>query len=294
MKRPKYSLSRQNHIDDTRKRLTDKIEKLQRGLTSDLFDLISDLDIRDGKIRDTTANHSKIAKGIKEIEKKYKKDLKDDVIKAFIDALLKTCKLNTKYFNDINPEKTKANEKRVHDLRLKSLGYNEKKDEIVKGSILSGILESNTVINSIRSIMVGAVGALSIDLIKRALRRIVIGEPKKKRPGKVDKEISNVLERELVKHDRKIQKDFAVILELKYFIFQGPLLKTSRKWCKGKKGKVFSVVEAERDWPNEEWDGKNFPYVPLEDIGGYGCVDMIDYISQEEANRRDPRFKLVT
>lgn len=77
-------------------------------------------------------------------------------------------------------------------------------------------------------------------------------------------------------------KEFAEALGLEWFIYTGSIIKTTRKFCRKKAGKVFSTAEAEKDWPKDpDLIGKSRPepYSPLIDRGRWNCRHFIKYIS---------------
>ncbi len=79
---------------------------------------------------------------------------------------------------------------------------------------------------------------------------------------------------------------FADELNLGNFIYTGPTLITSRKFCTKKKGKVFSREEANRDWPKDPdlINKKNVAsYIPLIHRGRNNCIDFLMWISDELA-----------
>ena len=79
---------------------------------------------------------------------------------------------------------------------------------------------------------------------------------------------------------------FADELKLNNFIYTGPTLTTSRKFCTKKKGKVFSREEANRDWPKDPdlINKKNVAsYIPLIHRGRNNCIDFLMWISDDLA-----------
>jgi hypothetical protein len=79
-------------------------------------------------------------------------------------------------------------------------------------------------------------------------------------------------------------------LGLKWFIYQGSNIKTTRPFCRKKAGKVFSVEEAAK-WRNDpDLVGKSSAatYNPLLERGRYNCRHHIGYISERLAKRLAP------
>jgi len=79
-----------------------------------------------------------------------------------------------------------------------------------------------------------------------------------------------------------------VDLGLKYAVYQGGLIKTSRNFCEERNNKCFSEKEI-MSWENLDWEGKpQIGYNALIDCGGYNCRHRLDWISEEYAKRLRP------
>jgi hypothetical protein len=79
---------------------------------------------------------------------------------------------------------------------------------------------------------------------------------------------------------------FAQELGLKWFVYQGGIIKTSRDFCIKKNGKVFSDKEAQEQWPKDPdlIDKKRIAsYRPLIDRGRNNCRHFLMWISEERA-----------
>lgn len=80
-------------------------------------------------------------------------------------------------------------------------------------------------------------------------------------------------------------------LDLQWFIYVGDVIKDSREFCRRKAGKVFAVVEADKEWPDDRdliGRGSGIPYTPRIDRGRWNCRHRIRYISEEIAVNLDP------
>ncbi len=74
----------------------------------------------------------------------------------------------------------------------------------------------------------------------------------------------------------EIRKD----LGMKYAMYQGGLIETSRQFCKERNNKLFSEEEI-LSWQFLNWDGKpSTGYNPLYDCGGYNCRHRLDWVSE--------------
>ena len=65
-------------------------------------------------------------------------------------------------------------------------------------------------------------------------------------------------------------------LGFEFAIYEGHVLPTSREFCIEKKGKIFHISEIKKFNPKE---AKPPNYNPITDLGGYGCIDSLNWIS---------------
>jgi hypothetical protein len=78
---------------------------------------------------------------------------------------------------------------------------------------------------------------------------------------------------------------YAEALSLRYFIYEGSVIDTTREFCRKKAGKVFSTDEA-KTWKNDPdliEPSTRATYLPLIERGRYNCRHFINYISDELA-----------
>jgi len=97
--------------------------------------------------------------------------------------------------------------------------------------------------------------------------------------------------------DRATNKEFATRLDLKFFIYSGGLIETSRKFCMKRDGKLFSTKEAERTFSkdptlprtvSERGSGALIGYNAVIDMGRWNCRHLARYVSKEMAMELDP------
>ena len=75
-------------------------------------------------------------------------------------------------------------------------------------------------------------------------------------------------------------------LGMRYFIYQGSIIPTTRAFCRKRAGKVFSVAETEA-WKNDPdliEKRTKATYNPLIERGRYNCRHFLTYISEDLAN----------
>lgn len=95
--------------------------------------------------------------------------------------------------------------------------------------------------------------------------------------------------------DAVANEEFGKRLGMRYFIYTGGIIETSRKFCRDRNGRVFSTEEANEQWPlspdlprtKAEKESKTLTdYVPLQDRGRWLCRHRLLFIDEAEAKRR--------
>ena len=89
--------------------------------------------------------------------------------------------------------------------------------------------------------------------------------------------------------DAAINKHYADSLDLKWFIYQGSLIDTSRPFCVKRAGKVFNTEETDKWKCDPDLIGKpkgkkcDDSYNPLIERGRYNCRHTLRYITEDLA-----------
>lgn len=85
----------------------------------------------------------------------------------------------------------------------------------------------------------------------------------------------------------EVRKDIG----LRFAIYQGGLIESSRTFCEKRNGEVFHEDEV-KSWVNLDFEGKpESGYNPMVDLGGYNCRHRLDWVSDELAFRLRPELK---
>lgn len=157
-----------------------------------------------------------------------------------------------------------------------------------------------------------------IDAVREQVKTTVFKAVKAGRPMKdLHDELSNIItgtentDGEVVKKmrgyvfdnyqrfDRDTNKEFATRLALKYFVYSGGLIETSRDFCVKRNNKVFTTEEADK-WKDdatlpktaaERDSGVVTDYNPLEDCGRWNCRHRLLYMPKNMAERLRPDLK---
>lgn len=172
-------------------------------------------------------------------------------------------------------------------------------DKIQGKGYLDQLYATNPAREDIKKLVAKSVAAgVPMSVLARALRVHIQGA--KNAPGALERTVGGFVLDTYNQADALTNQEFAKRLDLRYFVYSGGLIETSREFCRKRNGKVFSTEEAE-DWGNDstlprtkaekEAGGKPAGYVPLVDRGRWSCRHRILYISEQEAFRRRPDLR---
>lgn len=173
------------------------------------------------------------------------------------------------------------------------------KDEIQSKGYLDKLFGTTAARDEVKQMVAKQVAAgVPMRKLQKAIAQKIAGT--KNTAGVLEKHLGGFVLDTYNLADSITNAQFAQRLGLKYFIYSGGLIETSREFCRKHNRKVFTTEEAERDWPNdpallktkaeEEAGGAPVDYVPLEDRGRWRCRHRLLYIPREEAIRRRPEL----
>lgn len=196
------------------------------------------------------------------------------------------------YFEHIVETGLTDDSARVFTLMMKRLGYDPKNRVSTKGGYLQSIFDSDDPVIQLK------VAALRAIVTKRSLVDFkkdleILMKGRDDTPGILEKHYGTHLYDVFQQYDREVGRLLAERLGLKYAIYQGGLIKTSRPFCIERNDKVFTVDEISKfgsskdkyegyeDKTSGYFRGKPLIYNPFVDLGGYNCRHQLDYISNE-------------
>jgi hypothetical protein len=214
--------------------------------------------------------------------------------------------LNGKYFSEI--EKAKNIGDFVNNNRtrlLKLLGYDSSKGTIKSGSFLFTLIDFSDLYNQLQQQLIGSIFTQQpLDI--KGMKDFVLGDKKAATQptketvrvinhsgGAVEAALNTKTFDSFQQYDRTLQKSIATDLGLKYAIYQGGLIKTSRDFCIERNDRVFTSEEIELFGTKDDryggytnkatgdFDGKDDPYNPFISLGGFGCRHSLDFLSLE-------------
>ncbi len=283
-------------IDKVTKAIEDRFGKLSDELVRRLLnDFIDSLD-RDGDvIRNTAANLRKIAL----IDKVYNDLMNNNagqIVRDIYNSSLKLTEFNTDYFEQFSTSESKyaLTVKKVRSIIDDRLGVGEKY-KLKPGGYLDSLIKDRTVATQIKNLSYAEVlKGSGFKNFKTGLQNFIKGDPQ--RLGAFDQHYRTYAYDIYTKIDRTESTLMAKDLDLKYFIFSGGIIDTSRDFCKKRNGKVFTMQEAEQ-WVNDPWiqsmlkRGSITSYDPITDMGGFNCRHLARFISKPVAEKLRPDLK---
>jgi len=292
MQRPKYSATRERCINKSEKVLRQKVARFQKLLSSRIINFFADnLIIEAGKIVINSTNFATVNK-VDQVFKDWKEQRQMPILKHVINSVAQLHKDNTKYFASAAKKDVTKISKSVFNVLMGRLGYNSSSNTLTRGGFLSSIINSDDPIAILKAEVLRAiVSGMSLVDFKKNMEILARGRDDD--PG--------VLERHYGKHafdvfqqyDREVGRVMATKLELKYAIYQGGLIKTSRPFCVHRNDKVFTSEEIALFGTKKDkyggyvvkeagyFAGKPDVYNPFLDLGGYNCRHQLDWLSNE-------------
>ncbi len=310
--------TKQEYIDRYRNALSGDIVRLQsRLLEMILTDIIPRLDT----IKTSTGieilnneHNIRLLSGLDQVYKKFDVMLGEKILSnitkgfGFIDELTANyfeftlvSNLPEKFINIIN--KT---------AELTKLRFGLKNGKFVRGGFLTSILEGSG-LEEVKVLMAKAVTAqINTSEFVKQLRSLITGGDD--RLGRLEKRFHTFAYDIYQQYDAAYNKSLADEFNMKYFIYQGGIIESSRDFCIAHNNKVWTNKEAE-EWP--KWTPAksikrgDFPeghevkgdiyktpgymnydgYDPFIDRGGYNCRHQLGYITKSLAMKLRPGLK---
>ena len=278
-------------ISDAIDKATEQTEKDVLAMQKALFELIRDeilprLRTENGQIQPSRANLVAVS-FIDAIFEGWKRNEAAVATGDFVRRLLSTAQLvGTYYTAEENADQLAADTTFLQS----ALGV-DGSGNVQAGSIIGGILAAGQVLENIkRSIVAAITGGQPIRQFLSDMRAYITGTTQT--DGVVLRHWkSNALD--LFNTATEIQNDqVRQGLGLGWFLYAGDVIKDSREFCIKKAGKVFAVVEADKEWPKDPdliRKTSGIPYTPRIDRGRWNCRHRVRYISEELAVQIDPK-----
>lgn len=265
-----------------------------------LSELNKGLEESDGRITSKKGFVS-LGKAVDSIFDTIEKKPFDSLARNTIRDLASVVSMNAKYYKElkvVQGGRFGEIQKAVQNAINRRLGIDENKDVRTNG-YLDQLYATSTARDEIKNLVSKSVTAgVPMRTLEKALRVAIRGT--KDAPGVLERTVGGFVLDTYQQADALTNQEFSNRLGLKYFIYSGGLIETSREFCRKRNNKVFTTEESE-DWGNDstlpktkaeqEAGGKPAGYIPLVDRGRWNCRHRILYISEQMAFARRPDLR---
>jgi len=300
MTRQQLSELKKDFIEKRQEAMKTTFTASEKRLYEQIFDkIVSGFETENGALVASGKNLN-ITSELNGIFKQFNKTEYSKIIGKFSSELGQIVDMNSDYFRNVadsaTPERFNMVNKEVKSFMSKRIGLNSS-SEIVKDSYLDRLIKDETLKNKVKDkLLRGVTNKVPVKKLIKDLQDTIVGNEKVE--GGLIQYFNTNIRDTYNQFDRTTSKLYADKLDLKYFVYQGGKIKTSRKFCLKHDGKCYSTDEAKL-WEKQIGlkDSKGKPigpiankatYNPLVDCGGYNCRHSLDFISNSLAKRYRP------
>lgn len=300
MTRQQLSELKKDFIEKRQDAMKTTFTAAEKRLYEQIFDkIVSGFETENGALVASGKNLN-ITSELNGIFKQFNKSEYSKIIGKFSGELGQIVDMNSDYFRNVadnaTPERFNMVNKEVKSFMSKRIGLNNA-SEIVKDGYLDRLIKDETLKNKVKDkLLRGVTNKVPVKKLIKDLQDTIVGNDKVE--GGLIQYFNTNIRDTYNQFDRTTSKLYADKLDLKYFVYQGGKIKTSRKFCLKHDGKCYSTDEAKL-WEKQIGlkDSKGKPigpiankstYNPLVDCGGYNCRHSLDFISNSLAKRYRP------
>jgi len=272
--------------------LSKKVDASQQKLLSDLVGgFVGQFDVDDaGNLKATTRNMRLALK----LDKFF--DSLDEETLRKINAqwgkdMMKLTPLNERYYRNLLPDATDAVKSASEKVGFIEQSIGIKGDAIVKGGYLDQVTRMPEVRQQLKNYVIQSVNnKKGYQEYLRGIKELVTSS--RSRDGMIERYYKQFAYDTFNQTDAAINKHYADNLELKWFVYAGGTINTSRQFCIKRSDKVFNTEETEKWKCDPDLIGKpkgvrcDQRYNPLIERGRYNCRHHIRYITEELACQR--------
>lgn len=278
-----------------------EIERRQAALDSrltaierELFDMLQaelfgGLEFDGGKIKSSSKNLLLLIK-IDSVFERWQQQFGTGVLREFVLGLLDVANMTGEMYAGMGAESLLRSIAADASILHAAIGV-DAAGNIIRGSVLYDISQAYIVRQDIKSVVLQSIRqGQTLRAFSESLRKFIVSTPQA--TGRL-KSHWRTYAYDIFNQATEIKNDqFRRGLDLQWFIYVGDVIKDSRAFCAKKAGKVFAVVEADREWPSDPdliGKGSGVPYVPRIDRGRWNCRHRIRYITEEMAVTLDAK-----
>lgn len=265
--------------------LEKRIQGLQRSLWDKILETLYEIVENDGK--KLSKEPTSISRALQKLEallNEFERSNIDPELKLFAAELLEVGGLSVEYYEATAKGSATAGAiKKSLDLLRASIGITAA-GPLVKGGYLYRLGKTEFVREVLRSYVVNSiVSGRSLADFKNGFKDLVVGNSDTE--GALQKYWRQYAYDSYNKAHEVVNLRMSEELQLRFFIYQGSIIKTSRAFCIKRAGKVFSREEALKwkDDPDLIEPSTKDTYNPFIERGRYNCRHFLNWISDELA-----------
>lgn len=244
-------------------------EKLERNLYDEIMAVVIGLITVDGKVVWNVKNISMVGsvdKAVDTFHTKYQKPYLNKIKKELIGL----DKYYVDYFDSIGVDSKSLKGFKAFFTRM--------------DRYLDSIGTINPVRQEVKQYLFNAISSgRSMGTIRSGLRGIL---GLKDRTGALTRYYRQMLFDSVMMFDRIVANKFADQNNLKYFVYEGGVIETTREFCEKRDGLIFNKDNI-ADWAADPTLPATPGYVPIVDMGSYNCRHYPRYITDEQAKEND-------
>lgn len=263
-------------IDATYKELEKKINEQEDDfLNMFLDDYFSDFYVDDTRIKNSSGNYAKI----NEINKRFD-DAYDEFILAFLlwyaSKLLEAGSISLNYFKSIGVKAT------IDDIAYISKMIGVKGKTILPNSFLWNLGKMGEIRQKLQEKVMNAVSSSQkFNVFMRDVKPVF--KSTKKKRSLLSKYYLKYAYQPIMQTLNGASYHLAKKYGMTKFKYAGELVEKSRSFCIHRKNKVFTIEEG-NSWNQINWNGKIEGLDFFVQVGGWNCLDHLEYLSKSEEN----------
>lgn len=276
----RFMLRKTSLIDGLVNVLEKQVEAGQRKLLEQtVLQFVDQLDITEGgKVRNTLKN-KRLLQTIDTVFAEWGRTAGVAIAQSIVAGLQRVLNFNNTYFKSFTRDaELLPLQKKVTETLRYWLGIDEK-GGVQKNGYLDTIINDTSVKNQIKDLTVKSVlGQHGYNETKKALKDFIVGNSEK--TGVMQRYYRNFVYDTYSTVDRATGDIYAEGLGFNFAIYEGGVIKTTRKFCRERNGKVFHRSEIAAFNPPT---AKPPNYDPFISLGGYSCRHHLNYIPDSTA-----------
>lgn len=262
---------REKLVDEVPAEFIEFLQRAQNALYRELFDYLSNLERRGGRIRNIPANKQMAFRLRDQIRTWLRRHSYYTAITDFGKRYDDLLKISREYYRalDLSGSFTDRDLQTLSQIRKTDLQFMASNDERI----------INETYNAVTSAIYTDTRFQDLAARLEALHRDTVS---------AGSAVNGLLKRYNATHaatafaifDRKIQNIKSAELGLDHYLYSGGLLKDSRKFCQLRAGKVFTKKEID-EWEDLTWRGKIDSRSVWDALGGWNCTHILTPVTQD-------------